>query len=166
MIKSVQSQITKGLNQVRQLFLGIVARSGSKTLQLRGLADETLQEIELYQHVGFNSHIPNDARVVVVPLQGKTSKSIVVATTGGAVVVHVAEGETCIYDQFGHQVLLHKNGIKMIGDVEIVDGGLIVEKDIQSKTEISDKTGSMQEMRDVYNPHVHGNSPQTSSKME
>lgn len=166
MIKAVQAQIGKGLNQVRQLFLGIVARSGSKTLQLRGFADETLQEIELYQQVGFNSHIPNDAKVVVVPLQGKTSKSIVIATSGGSVVVNVSEGETCIYDQFGHQVLLHEAGIKMKGDVEIVDGGLTVEKDIKSKAEISDKKGSMQGMRDVYNPHVHGNSPQTSSKME
>ncbi|WP_336033407.1 phage baseplate assembly protein domain-containing protein [Acinetobacter bereziniae] len=166
MIEAVQSQIRKGLNQVRQLFLGIVARSGSKTLQLRGFADETLQEIELYQHVGFNSHIPNDAKVVVVPLQGKTSKSIVVATTGGAVVVNVAEGETCIYDQFGHQVLLHENGIKMVGDVEIIEGGLTVEKDIKSKTEVSDKTGSMQGMRDVYNGHVHGNSPPPNLKME
>lgn len=166
MIKSVQSQINKSLNQVRQLFLGIVARSGSKTLQLRGFADETLQEIELYQQVGFNSHIPNDARVVVVPLQGKTSKSIVIATTGGAVIVNVAEGETCIYDQFGHQVLLHENGIKMVGDVEIIEGGLTVEKDIKSNAEISDQKGSMQGMRDVYNTHVHGNSPQTTSKME
>lgn len=165
MIEAVQSQISKGLNQVRQLFLGIVARSGSKTLQLRGFADETLQEIELYQHVGFNSHIPNDAKVVVVPLQGKTSKSIVVATTGGAVVVNVAEGETCIYDQFGHQVLLTDSGVKIKGDTEI-EGKLKVTESIEAVQEVSDKTGSMQRMRDVYNGHVHGNSPQPNSKME
>lgn len=166
MIKAVQSQIHKGMGQIRQAFLGLVARSGSSSLQLKGFADETLQEIEIFQQVGFNSHIPKDARVVVIPLQGKTSKAIVVATTGGTVVITVAEGETCIYDQFGHQVLLHKNGIKMVGDVEIVEGSLTVEKDIKSKAEISDKTGSMQSMRDVYNPHVHGNSPPTASKME
>ena len=165
MIKSVQSQIAKGLNQVRQLFLGIVARSGSKTLQLRGFADETLQEIELYQQVGFNSHIPNDARVVVVPLQGKTSKSIVIATTGGTVIVNVAEGETCIYDQFGHQVLLTESGVKIKGDTEI-EGALKVTESIQSDGDISDKKGAMQAMRDVYNTHVHGNSPQTAQKME
>lgn len=151
---------------MRQIFLGTVARSGSKTLQILGNADEVLDAIELYQQVGFNSHIPNDAKVIVVPLLGKTSRSVVVATSGGAIVVNVSEGETCIYDQFGHQVLLHKNGIKMVGDVEIVEGGLTVEKDIKSKADISDKTGSMQAMRDVYNPHVHGNSPQTPSKME
>ncbi|MBJ9952172.1 phage baseplate assembly protein [Acinetobacter baumannii] len=165
MIEAVQSQIKKGLNQVRQLFLGIVARSGSKTLQLRGFADETLQEIELYQHVGFNSHIPNDAKVVVVPLQGKTSKSIVVATTGGAVVVNVAEGETCIYDQFGHQVLLTASGVKIKGDTEI-EGKLKVTESIEAAQEVSDKKGSMQGMRDVYNGHVHGNSPVPNKPME
>ena len=58
--------------------------------------------------VGFSSHIPEDARVVVIPLHGKTSRSIVVATTGGAVVVNVGKGETCVYDQFGHSLLLKK----------------------------------------------------------
>jgi hypothetical protein len=38
----------------------------------------------------------------------------------------------------------------MLGDVEIV-GGLKVEKDIKSLAEVLDKTGSMQQMRDVYN---------------
>ncbi|WP_171406036.1 phage baseplate assembly protein domain-containing protein, partial [Acinetobacter baumannii] len=71
----------------------------SKVLQLKGFADETLQEVELFQQVGFNSHIPEGARVVVIPLHGKTSRSIVIATTGGAVVVNVGEGETVVYDQ-------------------------------------------------------------------
>jgi phage gp45-like len=70
---------------------------------VKGFTDETLQEIELIQQVGFNSHIPDSAKVIVIPLQGKTAKAVVVATTGGAVVVNVAEGETCVYDQFGHQ---------------------------------------------------------------
>jgi phage gp45-like len=89
----------------------------------------------------------------VIPLQGKTAKAVVVATTGGAVVVNVAEGETCVYDQFGHQVLLHKDGIKMLGDVEII-GGLKVSEDIKSEKEVLDKTSSMQAMRDVYNEHA------------
>jgi hypothetical protein len=39
----------------------------------------------------------------------------------------------------------------MLGDVEIVEGGLTVEKDIKSLAEVSDKTGSMQEMKWFYN---------------
>ncbi|ENX02645.1 hypothetical protein F900_01091 [Acinetobacter modestus] len=165
MMKSLSSRIQKAGSQIRQTFLGIVARGGSKVLQLKGFTDETLQEVELIQQVGFNSHIPDSAKVVVIPLQGKTSKSVVIATTGGAVVVNVAEGETCIYDQFGHQVLLHESGIKMMGDVEII-GGLKVSENIESEKEVLDKTGSMQGMRDVYNEHLHGNSPIANPKME
>ena len=165
MMKSVGSRINKAASQIRQTFLGLVARGGSKVLQLKGFSDETLQEVELIQQVGFSSYIPEGAKVVVLPLQGKTAKSVVVATTGGAVVVNVAKGETCIYDQFGHQVLLYKDGIKMMGNVEII-GGLKVLENIESEGEVSDKTGSMQAMRDAYNPHTHGNSPPPSALME
>ena len=165
MMKSVGSRINKAASQIRQTFLGLVARGGSKVLQLKGFSDETLQEVELIQQVGFSSYIPEGAKVVVLPLQGKTAKSVVVATTGGAVVVNVAKGETCIYDQFGHQVLLHENGIKMTGNVEII-GGLKVLENIESEGEVSDKTGSMQQMRVTYNIHLHGSSPPPSVQME
>ena len=165
MMKSVGSRINKAASQIRQTFLGLVARGGSKVLQLKGFSDETLQEVELIQQVGFSSYIPKGAKVVVIPSQGKTAKSVVIATTGGAILVNVADGETCIYDQFGHQVLLHENGIKMMGNVEII-GGLKVLENIESEGEVSDKTGSMQAMRDAYNPHTHGNSPPPSALME
>ena len=165
MMKSVGSRINKAASQIRQTFLGLVARGGSKVLQLKGFSDETLQEVELIQQVGFSSYIPEGAKVVVLPLQGKTAKSVVVATTGGAVVVNVAKGETCVYDQFGHQVLLYKDGIKMMGNVEII-GGLKISENIESKGEVSDKTGSMQQMRVTYNIHTHGNTPIPSAPME
>ena len=165
MMKSVGSRINKAASQIRQTFLGLVARGGSKVLQLKGFSDETLQEVELIQQVGFSSYIPEGAKVVVLPLQGKTAKSVVIATTGGKVVVNVETGQTCVYDQFGHQVLLYKDGIKMTGNVEII-GGLKVLENIESKGEVSDKTGSMQQMRVTYNIHLHGSSPPPSVQME
>lgn len=159
MMRSVARQVQKGLSQIRQIFLGLVARGGSQSLQLTGVADEVLQEVELYQHVGFSSYIPENSKVVIVPLQGKTSRSIVVATTGGAVVINVNDGETCIYDQFGHSVWLKEDGTHIEGD-------LFVNGRVQAKEDISDQKGSMQEMRDAYNPHTHGNSPTPSIKME
>ena len=165
MIRSAAAQINKAIKQLRFPMLGIIARGSSKLLQVQGLQDETLQEVELIQQVGFSSYIPKGAKVVVIPSQGKTAKSVVIATTGGAILVNVADGETCIYDQFGHQVLLHENGIKMTGNVEII-GGLKVLENIESEGEVSDKTGSMQAMRDAYNPHTHGNSPPPSALME
>ena len=157
------SMISKSLRQIRQAFLGIVARAGAKA-QIQGLADEVMDEMEIYQQVGFSSWIPEKSRVVILPLMGKSSRSIIIASTEAPIMISVEEGETCIYDQFGHQVLLHENGIKMTGNVEII-GGLKVLENIESEGEVSDKTGSMQAMRDAYNPHTHGNSPLPSALM-
>lgn len=161
MIGSMQRQIARGMGQVRQTFLGVVARGGSKLLQLTGLADEVLDETELVQQVGFSSYIPEGCRVVVVPLQGKTSRSIVIATDGAPIVIHVEEGETCIYDQFGHAIWLKEDGAHVKGgDLFVDDGNLHV-----PKGEVIDQKGSMQEMRDIYNVHNNGNTPPPTQKM-
>ena len=158
MIEAVQRQIQKGLGQIRQSFLGIVARGGSKMLQFTGFADEVLDEVELFQQVGFSSFVPKDARVVVIPLQGKTSKSIVIATSGGAIVVDVKEGETCVYDQFGHSVWLKEDGTHIEGD-------LFVNGKVQATDDVIDKKSSMQDMREIYNGQTNGNTPQPSQQM-
>ena len=158
MIGSVQRQIARGMGQVRHAFLGVVARGGSKLLQLTGLADEVLDETELVQQVGFSSYIPDGCRVVVIPLQGKTSRSIVIATDGAPIVVEVAEGETCIYDQYGHSVWLKEDGTHIKGD-------LFVDGKVQATEDVIDKKSSMQEMRDIYNGHTNGNTPQPSQQM-
>ena len=161
MIGSVQRQIARGMGQVRQTFLGVVARGGSKMLQLTGLADEVLDETELVQQVGFSSYIPEGCRVVVIPLQGKTSRSIVIATDGAPIVIHVLEGETCIYDQFGHAVWLKEDGTHIKGgDLFVDDGNLYV-----TNGDVIDKKGSMQEMRQIYNEHTNGNTPAPNQKM-
>ena len=161
MIGSVQRQIARSMGQVRQTFLGVVARGGSKLLQLTGLADEVLDETELVQQVGFSSYIPDGCRVVVVPMQGKTSRAIVIATDGAPIVIHVDEGETCIYDQFGHAIWLKEDGAHVKGgDLFVDDGNLHV-----PNGEVIDKKGSMQEMRDIYNVHNNGNTPPPTQKM-
>lgn len=158
MMGAVSLQVKKAMGQIRQGFQGIVARGGSDSLQLSGYSDETLQDVELIQQVGFSSHIPEGARVVVIPLQGKTSKSIVVATTAGNIVINADSGETCIYDQFGHSVWLKEDGTHVTGD-------LFVDGNISSTREVSDQKGSMQEMRDKYNQHTNGNTPQPNPQM-
>lgn len=158
MIGLMQKQAAKAAGQIRQAFLGIVARFDGGKLQLKGLSGEVLQDVDLIQHVGFASGLPPDARVVVLPLSGKTGRAVVIASRGGAVVVTVEDGQTCIYDQFGHQILLSENGIKMVGDVE-VDGDFKANK-------VSDDSGSMQDMRQTYNGHKHGNTPLPTLLME
>ena len=158
MIGSMQRQIARGMGQVRQTFLGVVARGGSKLLQLTGLTGEVLDETELVQHIGFSSYIPEGCRVVVIPLQGKTSRSIVIATDGAPIVIHVDEGETCIYNQFGHSVWLKEDGTHIAGD-------LFVAGKVHATGDVIDQKSSMQEMRDKYNSHTNGNTPQPTPQM-
>lgn len=155
------SMISKSLGQIRQAFLGIVARAGARA-QIQGLADEVMDEMEVYQQVGFSSWIPEKSRVVILPLMGKSARSIIIASTEAPIMITVNEGETCIYDQFGHQILLKQDGMHLKGgDVFIDDGDLHV-----LNGDVIDKKGSMQAMRDAYNPHTHGNSPTPSTPME
>ena len=169
-VGAIQSQVAKGLGQVRQAFWGIVARGGAKALQLTGFADETLQEVELVQQVGFASYIPKNAKVVVIPLHGKTAKSIVIATSNGAVNVTVGNGEKCVYDQYGHTLWLKADGTHVGGGDLIIDEGnlkvngkVIAAQDIESAGQISDSGGSMQSMRETYNSHEGHSSGGTPS---
>ena len=46
MIRSAAAQINKAIKQLRFPMLGIIARGSSKSLQVQGLQDETLQEVQ------------------------------------------------------------------------------------------------------------------------
>lgn len=164
MIGSMQKQIARGIGQVRHSFLGLVARGSAQLLQLTGFADEVLDEIELIQQVGFSSYIPDGCRVVVVPLQGKTARSVVIATDDAPIVVHVEQGEVCIYDQFGHSVWLKQDGTHIEGNL-FVHGKVIADEDVQAKGEVIDQKGSMQVMREIYNGHNNGNTPPPTQQM-
>lgn len=156
------AQVKKAIGKLRFPFFGMVARGGSKVLQVTGLSNETLNDVELLQQIGFSSHIPENAKVVLIPLQGTTAKSVVIATKGGAVLINVDEGETCVYDQFGHSVWLQEDGTHVKGGDLIIDDG-----DVRVLNgDVFDKTGSIQAMRDVYNQHLHGNSPPAAPPME
>lgn len=158
MIKTVRQQIGKAGNQIRQAFLGLVARSSDKTLQLKGLDDEVLQDIKVIQQVGFASWIPEGSQVVIIPLDGKTSRAVVVGSTGAKVMVEVSVGETCIFDQFGNEFRLGQSGAKLNCNLD-VDGNITATGDV------ADQKSTMQDMRDTYNGHTNGNTPSPTPKM-
>ena len=97
-----------------------------------------MSEVRVFQQCGFASGLPLDAEVVMLPLNGKTARCIVVASAGGTVTVAVSEGETCIYDQFGHQILMKADGIHVIGDLkcdgDVISKGISLTKHIHPGT--------------------------------
>jgi len=83
----------------------------------------------------------------MLPMSGKARNFVIVAGRD-AVAVELKEGETVIYNQHGVELRLLKDRIKSNVTLE-VDG------DIISTGDVSDKTSTMQTMRDVYNIHGH-----------
>lgn len=135
--------------QFRQAIYGFITRRGMP-LQVSGLSDELLDGVRLMQQVGFSSDLPTDSQVVMVPIGGRATNMVIVASSDAPVTVTANEGETVIYDQFGHELRLGKDGIS-------IKGNLLVDGNVVSTGQIRDTTGSMDEMRQTYNTHSHAN---------
>lgn len=116
---------------------------------------------------------PAELNDLAKTLHGKTAKSIVIATSNGAINVTVGNGETCVYDQHGHTLWLKADGTHIGGGDLIIDKGnlkvngkVIAAQDIESAGQISDSGGSMQSMRDTYNSHEgHSSGGKPSNQM-
>lgn len=113
-IQQVKQTAQAVQNGVRAAFRGglNVVKSGGEIqkAQVSALADETLQDVELMQHFGFTSVPPANTEAVVIPIGGKTTHGIVIATENGAFrVKDLKNGEVAIYDQSGSTIIL-KNG--------------------------------------------------------
>ena len=63
------------------------------------------------QQFGFTSGVPADSQLIVLPLQGRTVASVIVATENGAFRVQVGSGETCISNQWGAKITLKEEKI-------------------------------------------------------
>lgn len=110
-------QIAKGVQESsRSAFRGVINLVKSKPqhqlTQVSGLSGEVLQDVELMQHFGFTSVPPAGTQAVVIPLGGKTTHGIVVATENGAFrVAGLESGEVAIYDESGSTIILKKGRV-------------------------------------------------------
>ena len=101
------------MGAVRQAFRGtlnlVKSADGIQKVQVSGLADETLQDVEFMQQFGLTSVPPAGTQVVVLPIGGTTSHSIVVATENGSYRVKGLQGgEVAVYDESGSSIVLKK----------------------------------------------------------
>lgn len=107
-------QKTKGVvNEIRQAFRGVLhlvkSADNIQKVQVSGLADETLQDVEFMQHFGFTSVPPANTQAVILPIGGQTSHGIVIATENGTFrVKNLQGGEVAVYDESGSSIVLKK----------------------------------------------------------
>ncbi|HDR9026855.1 TPA: phage baseplate assembly protein V [Burkholderia vietnamiensis] len=116
MIRQVQKQIDRALSGVRQAYRAVISLCASDTpvqlAQVDGLSGETTPDLELFQHYGFTSNPPVGAMAVVVPLGGKTSHGVIVATEHASYrIMGLRPGELAIYTDEGDSVAFHRGRV-------------------------------------------------------
>lgn len=112
----VDKRIRKALSGLRLAFRGVLTRitttGGVQTAQVAGLAPEGLEGIEMFQQYGFTTVPPEGAMAIVLPLGGRTSHGIVIATEHSSYRLQGLEsGEVAIYTDEGASIVLKRNRI-------------------------------------------------------
>lgn len=113
MIREIDARITRKLAGIRQAFRGVLtlvkAAGAVQLVQGDGLATETLQDAELFQHYGYTSNPPAGTMAIVLPIGGKTAHGIIVATEHGEYrLKNLASGEVAIYTYEGDSIVLKR----------------------------------------------------------
>ncbi|OOF46948.1 baseplate assembly protein [Rodentibacter trehalosifermentans] len=111
--QAIQQRTQNAISDIRQAFRGVLnlvkSADNIQKVQVSGLADETLQDVELMQHFGFTSVPPANTQAVILPMGGQTSHGIVIATENGAFRVKSLQGgEVAVYDESGSSIILKK----------------------------------------------------------
>lgn len=109
----VDKRIRRAMAGVRQAFRGVLTRVNSgPTVQLAqadGLSGEQLQDNELFQHYGLTSNPPPGSMAVILPVGGKTSHGIVIATEHGSYRLKALKtGEVALYTDEGAKIVLKR----------------------------------------------------------
>ena len=116
MIHEVDARIRRALFSIRQTFRGVItlvkAAGNVQLLQVDGLSGEQLQDNELFQHYGYTSNPPPGTMAIVLPVGGKTSHGIIVATEHGTFrKKNLASGEVAIYTDEGDYLVMNRGRI-------------------------------------------------------
>lgn len=114
MIEHIRREIGRALAGTRSAFravqTGLVLATRIQRASGEGLAGEELSDMELFQQFGFTSTPPKGTQLIVIPLGGRTSAAIVVATEHGTYRFKLdADGEAALYNQWGDVIHLRQD---------------------------------------------------------
>lgn len=116
MFREIDKRIGRALGQIRQAFRAVIARvNSSPSVQLlsgQGVAGEQLRDNELFQHYGFTSCPPSGTMAIALPLGGKTSHGVIIATEHATYrLVGLQEGELAIYTDEGTKLVMKRGRV-------------------------------------------------------
>ncbi|UTH76018.1 phage baseplate assembly protein V [Chromobacterium sp. IIBBL 290-4] len=112
----VDQRIRRALGNVRQGFRAALTHvdsgGGVQLAQADALAGERLQDAELFQHYGYTSNPPPGSMAMVLPLGGRSSHSVVIATEHGSYRLQSLQpGEVALYSDEGSKIVLKRGKI-------------------------------------------------------
>lgn len=125
MIDQIRREVSRGLanmrGAMRAVLQGIAIAQRVQRINAEALAGEQLQDVELMQQFGFTSAPPDGAQLVVLPLGGRTSAAVIVATEHGSYRLQLGnQGECAIYNEWGDLVHLKKDrSIRVVAGVKV-----------------------------------------------
>jgi phage baseplate assembly protein V len=129
MARQVQRMLAGTRQALRGVRTALLRTSKIQLLSAEGLAGEQLDRHELFQQFGFTSAPPAGTQVIVLPLGGRTSAAVVVATEHGGYRFQLgADGEVAIYNQWGDYVHLRADrSIHLVAQAKVVIDTDVVE---------------------------------------
>jgi phage baseplate assembly protein V len=112
--KLIDARIERALAKRRPAFRARLKRintePGVSMVQCVGANGEVLPDLELMQQYGFTASPLGDTQAIVIPLGGRTSQGVIIATEDGQYrIKQLAPGEVAIYSHNGDSIIL-KNG--------------------------------------------------------
>ncbi|MDS6630677.1 phage baseplate assembly protein V [Klebsiella michiganensis] len=178
MWNQVDLRIRAALRGIRLAFRGRLTRVKSdlsiQQVQLKGLAGEQLQDAELFQHFGFTSCPPAGTQCIVLPIGGKTSHAIIIATENGAYRLQVVQRrDGTIYSEEGAYVHIKKGRIVETEcdeylvktkkytvqaedyDVTATTGANFETPLLKASDQLSDGKSTLDAIRETYDDHDH-----------
>lgn len=179
MWNKVDQRINAALNRIRNAFRGVLTRVNStgpaQTIQGKGLGSEQLQDMELFQHYGFTSNPLPGTMAVVLPINGKTSHGIVIATEHGRYrLKELKPGEVALYTDEGCNIVLKRGKIIEANcddfivnaknkysvntadyDVNATNKANFDTPLLKATNDIADGTSTLNKVRETYDDHDH-----------
>ncbi len=151
--RQIKNIVARGVVQLSD------ASKNMQVLQVTVLKDEVLDNVQHYEAHGFTSRPKKGAEAVLLCPGGNRSSAFAIMVSDRRFrVKDLGEGEVAMYDDVGNLVHFKQDKtIAVMSDtsVDLTTPKVTMSGDLEVMGDVSDASGSMQEMRDIHNAHTH-----------
>lgn len=169
----IRDEVNRALSRVRNAFRAVTSstlkmRTTAPVLgSVRGLGDQPLPDLEVMQHAGLVAGLPVGTPVIVLPMGGSSTHSVIIASDSGAYRIDVGVGEVALHHltepdchvwlKAGRVVGLRGRRIVLQADEEVVldAPNVTATGDVQAAGVVDGQSGVVSSGIE-FDTHVHG----------